>query len=339
MTQSANDVLKDLKANQYAPVYFLHGEEPYQIDKIADYIEKHSLTATEKGFNLTVIYGKDSSIKIVLESARKFPVMAQKQVIIVKEAQELQGLNKKEEQAHLAAYCQKPVPSTVLVIAYKHKKIDARTALYKVLKKQAVLVETKKLYDNQIPDWINNYCKENGHSIRPKASVLLSEYIGNNISRITKEIDKIFINFKRKIEITEPIIEEYIGISKEFNVFELQNAFGKKEVLKVNQIINYFESNPKNNPVIPVIALLFSYFTKILLVHCNKGKDTRTLAGLLKVNPYFIKDYLEASRSFSLMKILTIISYIHKADLHSKGVESVAGDYAILKVLAFKILH
>jgi len=339
MPQSADEVLKDLKAGKYAPVYFLHGEEAYQIDKISDYIEGHSLTPAEKGFNLSVIYGKDSHLRLVLENARKFPMMAQRQVIIVKEAQELQDINKKEEQAKLSAYCQSPVPSTILVFAHKHKKIDGRTELYKVLKKHSILVETKKLYDNQIPEWINNYCKGNGYPISPKAAALLSEYIGNDLSRITNEIDKILLNFKEKTEITEAIIAEYVGISKEFNVFELQAAFGKKDALKVNQIINYFESNPKNNPIIPVISLLFSYFAKVLLVHHNRGKDNRELAVLMKVNPYFIKDYLQASRSYPLAKTLAIISYIQRADLHSKGVGSVSGDYAILRELAFKILH
>ena len=342
MAQTTASVLSDLKTGKYAPLYFLYGEEEFQIDKISDYIEENALAPAEKSFNLTVVYGKDISLRAVLESSRKFPMMAKRQVIIIKEAQELQGLNKKEEQAILAKYAEKPVPSTILVFAHKHKKLDARTALFKSLKKHSILLESKKMYDNQIPDWIKNYCADNGYQINPKATQMLAEYIGNDLGRITKEIDKILLNFKekeKKIEITQEIIAKFVGISKEFNVFELQNAFGQKNAYKVNQIINYFASNPRKNPIIPVVSLLFSYFSKILLVHHNQGKDNRSLAAILKVNPFFMKDYLQAARMYPLRKNLAIIGYIQKADLQSKGVDSVRNDYEILKELAFKILH
>lgn len=339
MAIAPDQVLKDLQENKYAPLYFLHGEEPFYIDRVSDFIEKNALTDAEKGFNQHIFYGKDVQLRTVLENARRFPMMAQRQVIIVKEAQELSELKQKAGQSALSNYAKKPVPSTVLVFCHKHKKIDARTELAKTIDKQAILVESKKLYDNQVPDWIKSYCTSQGCSIGGKATMMLSEYIGNDLSRIANEIDKLLISHDKSKEITEEVVTKQVGISKEHNVFELQSALAKRDVLKANQIISYFESNIKNNPIIPMISMLFSYFSKVLLVHHNQGKNQKELAGLLRVNPYFVKEYLLAARNYPLGKTVAVIEELHQADLKSKGVEASISEGQLMKELVYKILH
>ncbi len=337
---SADKILKDLQQGIFSPLYFLCGEEPFFIDQISDYIEDNALSDAEKGFNQTVMYGKDVSMNNILESSRSFPMMATRQVIIIKEAQDLADFRKKEAQGQLAEYAKNPAASTILVFCHKHKKPDVRTEMYKTLQKNAVLLESKKLYDNQLPDWITSYCKEKKCTIRGKAAAMLSEYIGNNLSSLAKAIEKVLINVSgQKIEITDSMVSEYVGISKEFNVFELQTAFARRNALKVYQILDYFAANPKNNPIIPVISSLFNYFNKVLLVHTQQGKSDRELASVLKVNPFFVKEYLQAARNFPLSKTLQIIGFLQTADLQSKGVNSVASDSQILKELAFKVLN
>ncbi|UZR94437.1 DNA polymerase III subunit delta [Chondrinema litorale] len=339
MAVSAFDILNELKKGKYAPLYFLYGDEPFFIDKISEYIEEHALTISEKGFNQTIIYGKDLSIGKLLESARSFPMMAKRQVIIIKEAQAFQDISKKDGQDLLAKYAQNPTPTTILVFCYKHKKPDARTEMFKVLNKHAVLVESKKIYDDKLPGWIKQYFKEINYSIQEKAAFMMAEFIGNDLSRITNEADKMVINYPENTELTSEHILKHIGISKEFNVFELQTALAKKDVLKANKIINYFASNPKDNPLIPIISLLYNYFTKILLLHDNKGASKDELARKLRISPYFLTEYQTAARNYPVSKVLNNIHYIHQADLYSKGIESVKKDSAILKELIFKILH
>lgn len=339
MPVTPDSILASLKENNYSPLYFLHGDEAFYIDRISDFIEKNGLPDAEKGFNQHIFYGKDVALRYVLENARRFPMMAQRQVIIVKEAQELSELKQKAGQEALTAYAKKPVPSTVLVFCHKHKKLDARTELSKTLDKQAILVTTKKLYDNQVPDWIRDYCKSQGCKIGGKATMMLSEYIGNDLNRIANEIDKLLISHDKGQEITDTVISKQVGFSKEYNVFELQSALAKRDVLKANQIINYFESNIKNNPIIPIISMLFSYFSKVLMVHHNKGADAKQLASLLKVNPYFVKEYMQAARNYPLLQTVAAIEAIHEADLKSKGVAASISDGQLMKELVFKILH
>jgi DNA polymerase III subunit delta len=340
MPSTAESVIKELKNGKYAPVYFLQGEEPYYIDLISDYIEKNCLQDTEKSFNQTILYGKDASVNIILQNAKRFPMMSERQVVIVKEAQEVSDFGKEKTDEFLTAYIQKPLPSTVLVFCYKYKTLDARKKLTKEIDKHCVLVNSKKLYDNELPAWINSYYSEKKYKITPKACNMLADYIGNNLSRIANETEKLLINIKAGEEINEDLIEKYVGISKEFNVFELQKALGKKDVYKANQIINYFESNPKNNPIIPIISLLFSFFSKLLLVHGADDKSESGLARVLGVNPYFAKDYSQAARVYSAQKVAEIIHDLRKADLMSKGIDNIsATEGQILKELVFKILH
>lgn len=340
MVQSPENVLKEIQNNQYAPIYFLQGEEPYYIDLIVNYIEKNALSEVEKGFNQLVLYGKDVDINTIITNARRYPMMSDRQVVIVKEAQEIQDLGKEDGLKVLDGYFKNPLPSTILVFAHKYKTIDGRKAIGKTIEKFAVMVTTKKLYDNQLPEWIQGYVKSKGFTIDQKAVHMLADNIGNNLERLSNEIDKVLINFPSGTLLNPDIIQKYVGISKEYNIFELQKALGIKDVLKANQIIRYFESNPKNNPLIPIIAVLFSFYTKLLLIHHAKDKSERSLATALQMNPYIIKEYVIASRNYSLGKIIQNIQFLSIADLHSKGIEtSYVSEGQILKELVFKLLH
>lgn len=343
MSQTAEQVLSDLKQQRYAPLYFLQGDEPYYIDLIAEYIENYTLSESEKGFNQLVLYGKDVDVSTIITNAKRYPMMSDRQVVIVKEAQEIQDLNTQGGQQLLEAYVKNPLPSTILVFCHKYKSLDSRKTLGKAIGKFAVLVESKKLYDNQIPDWIANYIKKRGYKIEENAVQMLSDYIGNNLQRLANEIEKILINFKKEdtnIVINADIVQKYVGISKEYNVFELQKALAVKDVIKANQIVQYFEANLKANPIIPVIALLFTFFSKLLLVHHATDKTERGLATLLKINPFFVKEYRAAAIHYSLPKVIQNIHYLRIADLHAKGIDNTGGsDAQILKELVFKLLH
>ena len=338
--KEANQILNNLRVGQYAPVYFLQGEEPFYIDLISDIIEDKALDEAAKGFNQIVLYGKDVSISDVLNNARRFPMMSDRQVVIVKEAQNLSDLGKEAGDNMLKAYLEKPLPSTILVFCYKHKKLDRRKAIAKVLEKHAVFFTSNKLYDNQVPDWIRDYFQQKDFPITNKGVFMLAEYIGNNLERLSNEIDKMLINFKEKVEINDHIIQKYVGISKEYNAFELQKAVAFRELVKANKIINYFESNPKNNPVIPIISILYNFFSKLLVLHVTNDKSDMNLASVLKVNRFFVKDYTTAARNYPPQKVVNIIHDLRYADLQSKGVNAAnIPDGQILKELVFKILH
>lgn len=340
MVQTPDSVLKDLHNNQYAPVYFLQGEEPYYIDQIVDFIEKNALSEVEKGFNQLVLYGKDVEMNTIITNSRRYPMMSQRQVVIVKEAQEIQDINKENGIKVLDHYLKNPLPSTILVFAHKYKSIDGRKAILKTIEKYAVLVNTKKLYDNQLPEWISGFIKSKGYNIDPKAVQMLADNIGNSLERLSNEIEKVLINFQQGTLLTPDIIQKHVGISKEYNVFELQKALAVRDVLKANQIIQYFESNPKNNPLIPIIALLFTFYSKLLLIHHAKDKNERALASALQINPYIIKEYVLAARNYPIEKVIHNIHFLSTADLHSKGIDtSQVNDGQILKELVFKLIH
>lgn len=340
MAVTPESVLGDLKSKKYAPVYFLQGEETYYIDQIADYIEDHVLNEAEKGFNQTVLYGRDVAMNVVLTNARRFPMMAERQVVIVKEAQNISDINKEAGQKLLMDYLQNPVASTILVFCYKNKTLDKRKALGKSIDKLAVSVTTKKLYDNQVPAWVEQYIKSKGFTATAKAVQMLADSIGNDLERLANEVDKMLINYKEKVQIDEAAVQRYVGISKDYNVFELQKALISKDVVKANKIVNYFEANPKKNPIIPVIAILFSFYSKLLVAFHAKDKSERNLASVLKVSPYFVKDYLHALRNYSPAQVVNNIHHIKVADLKSKGVDNIsATEGQLLKELVFKLLH
>jgi len=327
-------ILNDLKNKIYYPVYFLTGEEAYYIDEISDYIEDNVLTDVEKEFNQTVIYGRETEVQAIISNAKRYPMMANYQVVIVKEAQEIQKIEE------LLPYIENPLDSTLLVIDYKYKKIDKRKSFFKQIGKKGVLFESKKLYDNQISGWINKYVNNKGYEITPKASAMLTEFLGTNLSKVVNEISKLILNVPENALIDDELVERNIGISKDFNIFELQNAIGTKNVLKANQIANYFAANPKENPLIKTVTILFSYFSKILIYHQLKDKSRNSVAAALSVNPFFVQDYQTAARSYSYQKLTSIISLLREYDLKAKGVDNVSTtDGELLKELLFKILH
>ena len=329
-----DEILKNIKNRVFSPIYYLHGEEAFFIDKICEAIDKTVLNEMEKDFNQTVVYGRETDIKTIISMAKRFPMMASHQVVLVKEAQQLKNIDE------LLSYAENPQPSTILVFCHKYGKIDGRKKVTQKIKKSYVLYESKKLYDNKIPNWISDYFKAKGFSITPPASMLLSEYLGNDLSHISNELKKLLIDAKKDKSIDVDNVEERIGISKDFNVFELQKALGKKDIYKSNQIIDYFASDPKNHPLLMVIPILYTYFTNLGIIHTLKDKSSRTVASALSINPYFVNDLMSASRNYSYGKIVRIIGYLHEYDAKSKGIGNQSSDNKDLtKELIFKILH
>jgi DNA polymerase III subunit delta len=340
MAHSPDAVLKDLKAKKFAPIYFLEGDEPYFIDLITDYIEKHAIAEHEKGFNQLVMYGKDSQVNVILSNARKFPMMADRQVVIVKEAQSIPDLGKEDAQKLLLSYVNNPLPSTILVFAHKHKKLDGRGSLKKELDKKTVFVNSEKVKDWKLVEWVSGYIRDMGHQIDDKAAQLLADSIGNNLEVISNEVGKMLINFAEPTKFTTEHISKYIGINKDYNNFELSKAIGYRDVIKANQIIHYFIQNPKAHPIIPIFSLLYNYFSKIALIHRAGPMPENQLAGLIGINPYGLNEYLAASRNYKLGKVIEVFGFIKEADLRFKGVDSGSMDEGeILRELVYKIMH
>ncbi|HEY9533661.1 MAG TPA: DNA polymerase III subunit delta [Mucilaginibacter sp.] len=339
---TAADIIKDLKNRKLKPIYLLHGEEPYFIDLVSDYVEHNLLSDAEKGFNQTVLYGKDTDVMTVLNAAKRYPMMSDYQVVLVKEAQEMKwGTESDDKKAinPLLSYLENPLASTILVFCYKYGKFDKRKKTYKAIEKSGLVFESAALYDSKIPGWIEAYITEKGYKINAQASAMLSEYLGNDLSKIVNELDKLMLNVQVGQEISLKLIQDNIGISKEYNMFELQSALGRKDALKVNQIINYFEANPKNNHIVLVLGNLNNFFTKVLVYHYVKDKSQQNVAREMGVNPFFVKDYEQAARSYPYGKTIQIIHYLREYDVKSKGVESNTDHGGLMKELMFKILH
>lgn len=331
---SFDQILRDLKNQIYYPVYFLFGEEPYFIDEISGFIEHTVLNEQEKEFNQTILYGKDASVPTIISYAKRFPMMANYQVLIVKEAQELDKIE------DIQPYIENPLKSTILVLCYKYSKLDKRKGLYKSIEKNGVTFESARLYENKIPDWIHDYLRGKNCSISQKAAILLTEFLGNDLSKVVNELDKLLINTPSGSEITEDYVERNIGISKDFNVFELQKALVKKDVLKANQIIRYFAANPRENPLVKVVPILFSFFSRVLTYHYLQDKSRNSVAAALSVNPFFVADYQQAAKTFGVGKVIKIISLLREYDLKAKGLDNVsASDGELMRELIFKILH
>jgi DNA polymerase-3 subunit delta len=329
-----DQIIGNLKKKIYHPVYFLAGEEPYYIDEISDYIEKNVLSESEKEFNQSVIYGRDTNVPAIISAAKRYPMMSSHQVVIVKEAQYVDKIET------MLPYVEKPLDSTLLVINYKYKKVDGRTTFSKQLAKNGVLFESKKFYENQVPAWINDYVKQKGFRISPKATAMLTEFLGTDLSKIVNEISKLILNIPEKAEINETLVEQNIGISKDFNIFELQNALGTRNILKANRIATYFAANPKENPLVKTVIMLFSYFTKIMIYHQLTDKSRNNVASALSVNPNFVKDYEIAARNYNPKKLILIISLLREYDLKAKGVNNISTDDGeLLREMLFKILH
>jgi DNA polymerase-3 subunit delta len=332
-SENVKKIVNDIKKGDIKSVYFLMGEEAYYIDAIADFIEKSILSEEEKGFNQMVLYGRDVTIDDVVSHAKRYPMMAERQVIIVKEAQDLSRTIE-----DLVGYVEKPQPTTVLVFCYKYKTLDKRKKLSKAIAKYGVLFESKKLYENKVADWIRRVLSGRGHTITPKAAQMLVEFLGNDLGKINNELEKLRLIIKPGEEITPQLIEENIGISKDFNNFELLKAIGDKNVKKAFAIMQYFAQNPKKNPLVVTVALLYGFFVKILKYHSltNKGEAAKAL----KVSPYFVKDYQVAARNYPMKKVSAIIASIREIDMKSKGVGAANLSQAdLLKELLVKIFN
>ena len=328
------EIISNLQKKIYHPIYFLMGEETYFIDKISDYIADNVLTEAEKGFNQTVLYGKDIEPHMIIANARRFPMMANYQVIIVREAQ---NIKKIEE---LETYARNPLNSTILVINYKYKTLDKRKTFPKLLDQKGVLFESKKIYDNQLPAWISSYLKSQQYTISPQAAAMISEFLGADLSKVANELDKLIISLPAGTQITPDHIEKNIGISKEFNVYELQNALGERDLLKANRIINYFGANPSSNPVPVVISSLFSYFSKILNYHFLEDKSQNNVASVLGVHPFFVKTYVAAAKNYNIKKLVEIVSILREYDMKSKGFGNISASPADLqREMVYRILH
>ena len=308
-------IINDIKAGNTKPIYFLMGDEPYYIDKLTDYIEKNLLSEDEKGFNQMVLYGRDVSIEDIISSAKRYPMMADRQVVIVKEAQDLS----KTIDA-LEKYAENPQPSTVLVMAYKYKTLDKRKKLPKLIEKCGILFESKKLYDNQVGTWISKVLQPKGYHIEPKATAMLVEFLGTDLSRINNELEKLQIILPRGTTFTPTHIEENIGFSKDFNVFEFRKAIGERNQLQAYRIADHFAQNKKEYPMVLTTGLVFSFFSSLLQYHGLKDKSPANVAKVLKVNPYFLKDYDIALKNFPMKKVSAIVSTLRDIDVKSKGV-------------------
>lgn len=339
MTPAVEQILKDVRKKNFAPVYLLHGDETYFVDLIAEEIEKSVVPEHEKGFNQFVVFGKDAQVGSVMNMARRYPFMAERQLVLVREAQQMGGLGEKANQHLLEEYAKAPLPSTVLVLCHTGP-FDERKALAKAIGQKGVLFNSKKLYDNKVPDWIGDYCRQQNLKISLKAIQMLFDYIGNDLKRLGGEIDKMKINLKAGEEISAETVERLVGISKEYNVFELQKALTLRDVLKANRIADYFSRNPKDNPLPPMLIILYQFFTKVLLVQASRDQSEKHLASVLGVHTFFVKDYLQTARAYPVWKVAGIIHSIRQADAHSKGVDApTVNEGAILKQLVFEILH
>lgn len=334
------EIVKNLSKRVYSPIYFLQGEESFFIDNIIDLIEQEALDSTQKSFNQYILYGKDVSFSDIFNVARKYPMMGERQVVIVKEAQEIKDWKKEDMQSLFISYLEQPLPSTVLVFGHKYKSLDKRSRISKAIEKNCVTLDSKKIYDDQLPNWVRAYADARGAKFSEKAILMLCENIGNNLQRLANETEKLLLNRKPGQPIDETAVQNFVGISKDYNVFELQKALSFRNEARAYKIIKYFGDNPNANPIILIISNLFSYFNKLLLLHHNQVRDKQAAAQLIGVNPFFVGEYLQAMQNYSRDAVLRNIQYIHQADLQSKGIGYATMDEeAILKELIYKLLH
>lgn len=328
-------ILSDIKKKVYYPIYFLMGEEPFFIDTISDELENSILDEAERSFNQIILYGNDVNAYEIMSQARAFPMMGDKLVVIVKEAQNVKDIES------IADYLDKIPPTTILVFNYKYKKLDKRKSLAKIIDKKGVLFESKKLYDNNIPDWIVKYLASRKYNITQKACQMIADFLGNDLHKVRNELDKLMLALPSTKRIDDADVEYNIGISKDFNVFELQKAIGAKDTFKANQIINYFGDNPNENPIFMTIVILYGYYTKLLKIHFSKDKSKNNLATILGVNPFFVNDYLEAARNYSWVDCMYCIEVLREYDMKSKGYNSTSdvSQKELYREMLFKLMN
>jgi DNA polymerase-3 subunit delta len=330
-------ILNDLKRKEYKPVYFLHGVESYFIDAVSDAIENDILSEMEKAFNLTVVYGKEVDFKAVIDSARRYPMGAERQVVILKEAQGMKDI------AELQSYIEKPSPTTIMAICYRHKKLDMRTAFGKAVKKHAEVLEAKPIYDNQVPDWIESYLRGKKVIIRPGEAALVAEYLGSDLSKVANELDKLALNLEKGSTVSADDVERYIGISREYNTFELQKAIGFRDAQKAMRIVRNFAANPKKHPLVVTIGTLYNYFSKVYLLHEVAQQPEKEILRALKLSSgFFLKEYRQTMRNYPIGHLEKTFSILAEYDRKSKGI-NVNGtnvpDSELLREMVWKILH
>ncbi len=325
-------IIKNIARGSYSPIYFLHGQEPYYIDLIEKFATSQIIGEEAKDFDQTIVYGKDTDLQTIINSAKRFPMMGSHQVVSVREAQNFKKFDE------LIQYAKNPQNQTVLIFSFKGKKLDARTQ--KKLNKNVEFFESKKLYDNQVPGWIINQVEALQLKISEKSSVILSEFLGNNLAKIANEIKKLSISLPKDSKITPEIIEKNIGISKDYNIFELSTAIANKEIIKANRIVNHFASNEKNYPLVVTLSSFYRLFSKIMGCYFSPSDQPDIIAKTIGVNPFFTKDYINGKHNYSKRQIFKIIGYLNEYDLKSKGYGNVStSDGELLKELVFKILH
>jgi DNA polymerase-3 subunit delta len=325
-------IIAEWKKNVFKPVYWLEGDEEYFIDKAVEYAEHHILSENDASFNLSIFYGRDANWADVINACRRYPMFAERQVVVLKEAQHMRDVEK------LEAYVENPLNSTVFVVAYKNKKVDGRTKFAKTLKEKGGLISTKKMYDNQLPEWTQQLVESKGLSISPKGLALLVDHIGNDLTRIDNEVEKISVNLGKKKTITEEDIEEFVGVSKEFNVFELQAALAKKDIAKAIRIIQYFEANPKAAPIQLILPSLYGFFSKVFMVHGAGATDEKGVAAAIGINPFFAKDYLQAAKVYDYAGVEKALLLLHNYNLKSIGINNAGTeDASLLKEMVIKM--
>jgi len=339
MTSTYYQIVKDLQKRSFANIYLFYGEEPYYIDELSDYLTDHVLTDVEKDFNQTVLYGRDSTTAQVVNSSKQFPMVGERQLVVLREAQDI-DLKKEENLNILISYINRPQQSTVLVICHKYKAPPAKLLKALVASDKAVTIESKRKYENEMPAWIATQVKSSGYSISDKAAIMLVEFLGTNLEKINNELSKLYINHPKSKVITEDVIELYIGISKDYNIFEFQKALAKKNVLKVNQIAHHFALNPNENSIFKTIPMLFTFFSKVLLMHSLTDKSESSIMSKAKLTPYNKQDYFDAYRNYNAKKVQDIIGWLRECNVRALGIDNYSADQGeLLRELVFKIVH
>ncbi|MCX6201901.1 MAG: DNA polymerase III subunit delta [Bacteroidetes bacterium] len=330
---SAEKIIADWKKGNFKPIYWLEGDEPFFIDQVVHYAEHKILPEAEASFNLSIFYGKDADWSSVVNACMRYPMFADKQVVILKEAQQMRDIEK------LESYIDNPLASTIFVVSFKEKKVDGRSKLAKTLKSKGEMLSTKKMYDSQLPEWVNQMVASHKLTITPKALHLLVDHIGNDLSRLQNEVEKLAVNLAGRKNITEDDIEKYIGVSKDFNVFELQDALGKRDLAKTIRIIHYFEANPKAAPIQMILPALYNYFSKVFMLYSLPNITEQSAAAALGVNPFFVKEYIATARRYDYEGIEKVLLLLHQYNLRSIGVHDAGtSDAGLLKELAVKMI-
>ena len=333
-------IIRDVQSGSFRPLYLLHGEEPFFIDEISKALEEAVVEASMRDFNQTIVYGRDTSVEQLLEAARRFPMMAERQLVVMREAQDWPAWRRSSDMVKLEAYAQSPVASTVLVFCFKNKKADGRLKAVKAISKAGTLFLSEKVRDYKLAEWISNQVQEKGMRISGQASQILAEYLGNDLRKVMNELEKLRIVLPEGTEVQPEHIEKHIGISKDFNVFELQRAIGAKDLARANRIVDYFAANPKDHPVAMVMPVLGSFFSKVYAYHGLKDRSSAAAAKALRCAPFAVKQYGEAARNYSLEKVGRVFGYLKDADRKAKGQgNATVSDPMLLKEAMFKILH